>query len=67
MNIPKLRGKMVEAGYSVESLANKIGVDKSTLYRKLDNGEKFTIGEAQKIRTTLDLTNDEAAVIFFGQ
>lgn len=65
MNIPKLRGKIVEMGYSVESLAAEIGIDKSTLYRKLDNGEKFTVGEAQKIKATLDLTNDEASVIFF--
>ena len=67
MNIPKLRGKMVELGFSVESLANEIGIDKSTLYRKLDEGEKFTIGEARKIRATLNLTSDEASVIFFGE
>ncbi len=66
MNIPKLRGKMVEMGFSVESLATEIGIDKSTLYRKLDNGEKFTVGEAQKIRNALDLTNDEASAIFFA-
>lgn len=66
MNIPKLRGKMVELGYSVESFASEIGVDKSTLYRKLDNGEKFTVGEAKKIRTALDLTSEEATAIFFG-
>lgn len=65
MNIPKLRGKMVEVGYSVESLAAKMGIDKSTLYRKLDNGEKFTIGEALEIRAALDLTSDEASAIFF--
>lgn len=66
MNIPKLRGKMVEMGFSVESLAAEMGIDKSTLYRKLDNGEKFTVGEAQKIKNALDLTNDEASAIFFA-
>lgn len=66
MNIPKLRGKMVEMGFSVESLAAEMGIDKSTLYRKLDNGEKFTVGEAQKIKNALDLTNDEANAIFFA-
>lgn len=65
MNIPKLRGKMVEMGYSVEALATELGIYKSTLYRKLDNGEKFTVGEAQKIRTALNLTNEEANAIFF--
>lgn len=66
MNIPKLRGKMVELGYSVESLATELGIYKSTLYRKLDNGEKFTIGEAQEIRKALNLTDEEATAIFFS-
>lgn len=66
MNIPKLKGMMVEKGMNVETLAAKINVDRSTLYRKLDAGEKFTIGEVQKIKTVLGLTNDEASAIFFG-
>lgn len=65
MNVLKLRGKMVEKGYSVESLATKLGIDKSTLYRKLDDCGKFTVGEAQKIKESLDLTIEEATVIFF--
>lgn len=65
MNIPKLRGKMVEEGYNVEALATELGVDKSTLYRKLDNGVKFTVGEARIIKTALNLTDEEATAIFF--
>ena len=66
MNIPKLRGKMVEKGYNVEALAVEVGIDKSTLYRKLNDGNSFTVAEAQKIRTALDLTNEEASAIFFA-
>ena len=66
MNIQKLRGKMVERGINVETLAGKIGIDRSTLYRKLDANEKFTIGEAQKIKAELELTSEEATAIFFG-
>jgi DNA-binding phage protein len=66
MNIPKLRGKMVEMGHGVDSLAAKIGVDRSTLYRKFDCGEKFTIGEVQKLIDALALTNDEISAIFFN-
>lgn len=64
MNIQKLKGKMVEKGMNVETLAAKISIDRSTLYRKLDAGEKFTIGEAQRIKAVLDLTSDEASDIF---
>ena len=66
MNIPKLKGKMAEKEINVESLAVAIGVDRSTLYRKLDAGEKFTIGEAQRIKDFLELSDDDAASIFFG-
>ena len=64
MNILKLRGKMVETGHSPEALAAKIGVDKSTLYRKLNDGDKFTVGEVNKIIDVLSLTEAEATSIF---
>lgn len=65
MNIPKLKGKMVEKGINVETLAKKLKMDRSTLYRKLDAAERFTIGDAQKIKTELELTTEEATSIFF--
>lgn len=66
MNIPKLRGKMVEKGINVETLADHLGINRSTLYRKLEGGEKFTIGDAHKIKVLLELTDEEARAIFFG-
>jgi plasmid maintenance system antidote protein VapI len=67
MKILKLRGKMVEKGMNVESLASAMDIDRATLYRKLNDGEKFTIGDAKKIKTALDLTDEEANDIFFGK
>ncbi len=68
VNVNKLKGKIVERGMSVEELANKIGVDKSTLYRKLNqSGETFTIREANLICEILELNGDEATAIFFSQ
>ena len=66
MNINKLKGKITENGLNVETLAGLIGIDRSSLYRKLNNGEKITIGEAQKMQTALKLTPEEATSIFFG-
>ena len=67
MNILKLKGKMVEKGFNVETLAANMNINKSTLYRKFDtSGEKFTVGEALKIKDILGLTNDDARDIFFG-
>jgi predicted transcriptional regulator len=66
MNILKLRAKMVEKGYNVVGLAKKMGIDKATLYRKLAEGEKFTVGDVQELNKVLDLTKDEAHEIFFS-
>lgn len=66
MNINKLKGKIVETGMNVETLALQIGVDRSSLYRKLNNGDKITIGEATRIKDALGLTTEEACEIFLS-
>lgn len=68
VNVNKLKGLLVEKGLNVEFLAEKIDVDRSTLYRRLtENGSTFTINEADKIVKVLDLTCEEATSIFFAQ
>ena len=67
-NTNKLRGKIVENGLTVPELAEKIGMDRATLYRKLSNGaETMLIKEANAIISTLGLTPDEAVAIFFSR
>lgn len=68
MNVNKLKGKIVEKGMNVSKVAFHLGIDQSTLYRKLNNqGETLTIGEANRIVSFLDLTEDEAMSIFFNR
>lgn len=68
VNINKLKGKVVEKGMTIEKLAEQIGVDRSTLYRKMgSDGETFTIKEANMICDALDLDGREATAIFFSQ
>ena len=68
MNINKLKGKIVEKGMTTEALASKMGVDRSTLYRKINSkGETFTIKDANMICSILSLTSEEATAIFFSQ
>lgn len=64
MNIQKLKGKIVEHGLNVGSLAEMIGIDRSSLYRKLNKGENITCGEAIRIMKALDISNEEAILIF---
>ena len=67
MNVNKLKGKIVENEMNVSSLAKKMGINRATLYRKLNNeGDTLTIKEANMIVDILDLTECEAMEIFFN-
>mgnify|MGYP000982287701 FL=1 len=67
-NINKLKGKIVEKGINVSDLAKVLGINKSTLYRKLkNNGENISIREAVGMINELDLSVEEANEIFFNQ
>ena len=67
VNIDKLRGIMRERRISVEELADAIGIDRSTLYRRFaDGGESFTIKEVNAIVEVLDLDEETALAIFFA-
>jgi len=66
-NINKLKGKIVEKGTNISELAKIIGMNKSTLYRKLKNdGEEISIKEASIIIKVLNLSLEEVNAIFFS-
>lgn len=68
VNINKLRGKIIENGLSVKDLADKLEMDRSTLYRKINSeGDTMTISDAEKISKILDLSLEEVNSIFFSE
>lgn len=68
VNVNKLKGLIVEKGLSIPELAEKIGIDKTTFYRKINgNGENFSVKEVDKMVTELNLDKDSALAIFFAQ
>lgn len=67
-NVDKLKGKIKEMRLTPEKLAVMVGIDKSTMYRKLNSGgDDFTIGQADSIVKALSLDAEEAQAIFFSQ
>ena len=53
-NVDKLKGVIKEKQLSPEKVAEIIGIDKSTMYRKLSNGgDEFTINQADSISQAL--------------
>ena len=67
-NINILIGKMKEKGYTQDKLSSAINMHRSTLNKKLkEDGNCFTIKEANDIVAEMKLTKDEAISIFFAQ
>lgn len=66
VNTHLLRDKIDDRRTTVSEVATKMGVDKATLYRRMANGETFTIGEVSKITEILNLSHEEAVSIFFS-
>lgn len=65
MNVTKFKVKLLENNLGVCALAEEIGVNKSTLYRKINGkGDKITIKEANKIARILNMSKDDIIDIF---
>ncbi|ENZ6654260.1 XRE family transcriptional regulator [Enterococcus hirae] len=67
IDVAKLKGLIVERGTTQQAVADSIGINRSTFYRKMKNGGEFTIAEAKKIKKEVPLTDSEAVEIFFGK
>jgi len=56
---------MIEHGLNADAVSKHLGINRSTWYRKLRNGQ-FTVGEVQRLSEILRLTHDDIVGIFFG-
>ena len=64
-DMQKLKEFAAQNNLNFETIAKKIGIDRSTFYRKLNSdGEKFTIGEVHKMVEAIPMSKEDAASIF---
>lgn len=66
VDVNRLKGAIVSNGKTQQVVAEQIGIDKSTFYRKMKNGGDFSVGEASKMAEVIPLSNTEAISIFFN-
>mgnify|MGYP005773395179 CR=1 FL=1 len=60
-----LKRRMHERGKTSTQIAEALGVNESTYYRKMANkGQTFTVAQVQVLTALLGLSNDEARQIF---
>lgn len=66
-NMNRLRGLIVEKGFTIEKLADEAQIPKVTLYRRIkEGGTTFRLSEVERIETALGLTQEETADIFLS-
>ena len=61
----KLKLEMLSRGITARDLADMIGINYSTVLRKLNGGRQFTVEEARRIKLGLHLSTARTAEIFF--
>lgn len=54
-------------GHTLKDLANKIGINQSTLNRKMNGDSDFTRAEIQTITYWLNLSTEEVMQVFFAK
>lgn len=67
MQMNVLKSKLALCNKSIEELANDIGINKATFYRKMKGDSEFTRKEINDIATILNLDQDDIIMIFFNQ
>ena len=66
MNANELKGKITARGMSVQAFCDRYGFVRSTFDRKLNGPGEFDRDEIERIINALDLTWDDARMIFFA-
>lgn len=67
VNVPKIKGKMAEKGYTISSMADSLNVNRNTLSAYLEGPARFPYSAISKMAELLCDTPEEAKEIFFAQ
>lgn len=65
-NTKKLQGLMREKGFTIETLAEKIGISKTGFFNKLHNKAEFVASEVAQLSKLLKINTADMKAIFFA-
>lgn len=63
----KFRAAVIEKGLSMKEVAEYLGINVSTLYRKIGGESDFTREELQILRKKMLLSDEQIMSIFFAE
>lgn len=68
VNVVRLREAMKAQSISPDAVADALGIDRATFYRRLERqGAKFTVEEVSKFSELLNLSSETMQNIFFDK
>ncbi len=67
VNLTLLRNTINDSGVTIVSIAEKIGISREGLYKKLSGEAEFKASEIEKITSAMRLSKEERDSIFFAQ
>jgi len=67
MKINELKAEIVRNELTLEDFANKVGMPKTTLWRRFNNPDSFTLSEITRISKGLNLNSQRIVEIFFNE
>ena len=65
-NEPLFRYMVFRQNTTLAALAEFMGINEATLYRKMKGQSDFTRAEIQAIKAFLKMSNDESLAVFFA-
>lgn len=66
VDVPRVRGKMAEKGYTITSMSDRLGINRNTLSSYLEKPSKMPYNVISDMADALCDTATEAAAIFFA-
>lgn len=66
MNLPKLKGKILEMDKTYADCASALGISVTAFSNKINDKSKFYIDELEKLGDYLSMSSDERNTIFLN-
>lgn len=67
VNIEKLKTALKDQSISIDQVADTLGCDRATIYRRFQQSTKFTVDEVDRLSKLLNLSAEKMQQIFFDR
>ena len=67
LNQTEFKVAQIRANVTKEDIANSLGINVATVYRKFNGESDFTLSELQTLKKMLNLSKDDIDRIFFSE